>query len=399
MKQSCVLALVAAASLALLGPAEAFHGVRVARVGTGTRRSAFLMSDEPAVAVAEVAEAVVAEGLEETSDEERALQKTRTNKRKRSDKEPTVKLDELAIGSTITGIVRNVVSYGAFVDIGAPKDGMLHVSDISNSFVANISDVLSVGDEITARVKSVDAAAGRFALIMKEESAERGSSSPRPPRQERGQRSKPDLSTLANFDEAEVMRGKVVSVMDFGCFVSIKDNLDGLVHISQLQEGRTNAVIDVVAVGDEVDVRIIGIDTERQRVSLSMLPYSADTAGAYSPSDAPRERAERGPANAPRMAPRTTRDEGAPMQPGARRDPAQRSLSSGSRTASSGSRPQRERRDAGPPFDANGAASNGERAMMDLAEEDAPTLFEHAWISATQNAAAKGIALPADMTA
>lgn len=247
------LAIVAAA-LALLCPAEAFRGAGVPRAGLAVRsRSAFVaMSDEAPAAVADVAVGG-AEEIEVSDDEARALQKTHLNKRKRTAREPTVDLNELTVGTVVEGTVKNVVSYGAFVDIGAAKDGMLHVSDISNSFVANITDVISVGDKISARVKSVDAPAGRFALIMKDESAE---ATQRPPRASGGgarqARGKPDLSALADYDPKKMMSGKVVSVMDFGCFVSIGDSVDGLVHISQLQDGRTDKVSDVVNIGDEV---------------------------------------------------------------------------------------------------------------------------------------------------
>lgn len=245
------LALIAA-SLALLCPAEAFGGASVARaprVSLASRsRSAFVaMSDEAPSAVADAP----TDELEVSNDEARSLSKTHLNKRKRPERTVTVDLAELSVGSVVEGVVKNVVSYGAFVDIGAAKDGMLHVSDISNSFVANITDVLSVGDKISARVKSVDSAAGRFALIMKDENAE--PATPRPPRSSaRTPRGKPDLSALADFDKTKMMKGKVVSVMDFGCFVSIGDNTDGLVHISQLQDTRTESVSDVVKVGDEV---------------------------------------------------------------------------------------------------------------------------------------------------
>jgi len=242
------LALVVA--LALLAPARAFGVAGLARVGFAARsRSAFVaMSDEAATATAVATD--VEETLEVSGDEARALQKTHTNKRKRSAREATVDLAELSVGTVVQGVVKNVVSYGAFVDIGAAKDGMLHVSDISNSYVANITDVVNVGDSIEARIKSIDAVAGRFALIMKDESAEPAA---RPPRSSARQpRAKADLSAIADFDPKAMIRGTVVSLMDFGCFVSIGNNIDGLVHISQLQDARTNAVSDVVKVGDEV---------------------------------------------------------------------------------------------------------------------------------------------------
>jgi len=326
--------------VAFSAPAAAYRGAPVPSMRAGVRsaRSAFVAMSEEAVAEEEPA---VAEEAEVTDAEARALQKTHTNKRKRAARpEPTVQLDELEVGATVEGVVRNVVSYGAFVDIGAPKDGMLHVSDISNSFVSNIEDVISVGDTISARIKSVDAEQGRFALIMKEAGASNGAR-----RGGQSQKKKPDLSALANYDTKEVMKGKVVSVMDFGCFVSINDNTDGLVHISQLQEGHTDSVASVVSVGDEVDVRIIGIDMERQRVSLSMLPYSE-----------------------------------APAKENGEREPRRRA----------------PRGEDSVPFTEHNGSYNGAKAMMD--EEDAPSIFEHAFAAAQQSAAAKGISVPSELT-
>mmetsp|Transcript_7202 Transcript_7202/g.21199 ORF Transcript_7202/g.21199 Transcript_7202/m.21199 type:complete len:357 (+) Transcript_7202:20-1090(+) len=348
----CTLGL--AAALALLAPAGALRsgaGVGL-RAGPRAVRSAFVaMSDEGAAVAAESADVpAVAEEVEVSGAEQAALQKTHTNKRKRPSRpEPTVQLADLEVGATVEGVVRNIVSYGAFVDIGAPKDGMLHVSDISNSYVSNITDVISVGDTVSARIKSVDTKAGRFALIMKDDAPARGGGGGGGAASggQRQKRSKADLTAIADFDPKAMMKGSVVSVMDFGCFVSINDNVDGLVHISQLQEGRTDNVADVVKVGDQVDVRIIGIDFERQRVSLSMLPYSEQAAAKQGGSSDGQTRRPRG-----------------------------------------GGRSEYD----GPPFEST-AVFQGAKAVMDD-EEDAPTLFEHAWVEAQEVAQSKGASVP-----
>jgi len=174
-------------------------------------------------------------------------------------------LEDLVIDQEIQGKVRSVMAYGAFVDIGAATDGLLHVSEISNEFVKDASEKLSVGDEVTVRIKSINLEKKQMALTAKDPNAEP------PARAPRGE--KVDLSEFEGADEKAFITGTVSRVQDYGAFISLKPGVDGLVHISQIQEGGVSAVADVLSAGQEVQVRIIKVEPDKRRIGLSMLPW------------------------------------------------------------------------------------------------------------------------------
>ena len=168
-------------------------------------------------------------------------------------------LEELEMGMEVEGKIKSVMSYGAFVDIGAATDGLLHVSEISNEFVKDATEKLTAGDSITCKVKSVNLEKSQLALTCKE---------PRAPRAPRGP--KADLTEFESADEKEFITGKVNTITDFGAFVTIKEGVDGLVHISQIQDGGVSKVEDVLSVGQEVQVRVTSVDKAKRRIGLSM---------------------------------------------------------------------------------------------------------------------------------
>lgn len=209
---------------------------------------------------------------------------------------------DLEIGSFVDGTVKTITSYGAFVDIGASTDALLHVSRLSDEFVSNVEDVVKAGQAVSVRVVSVDAEKGQVAISMLSEEAEaaaaeaRGSRGSGGRRKERPRRSQGDrsaqIATLnslndSGFDVAKFVEGEVVSTLAFGAFVrfgvselaeGVEGELDGLVHISALAVGRTNSVDDVVSVGDKVQVRVREIDTDGNKVSLSMITVEEEAA-------------------------------------------------------------------------------------------------------------------------
>jgi len=182
----------------------------------------------------------------------------------RAPKKGKTPLEELVVGAEVEGKIRSVMAYGAFVDIGATTDGLLHVSEISNEFVKDATEKLTAGDTIKGKIKAVNLEKGQLALTCKEP-------------QERRPRVKVDLSKYEGADVKEFVTGKVNSITDFGAFVTLEEGVDGLVHISQIQEGGVGKVGDVLTIGQDVQVRVTQVDKSKRRIGLSMLPWSEES--------------------------------------------------------------------------------------------------------------------------
>ena len=154
-------------------------------------------------------------------------------------------------GKVYTGKVKSMTAYGAFVDLGG-VDGMVHKTELSWKPIASPASVISVGDELTVFVKSFDVEKKRISLGYKTEATN------------------PWNIFTANYAVGDVAAVKIVSIMPFGAFAEICDGVDGLIHISQIAQQRIGNPAEVLKVGDEVNVKIIGIDEENQKVSLSI---------------------------------------------------------------------------------------------------------------------------------
>jgi len=159
------------------------------------------------------------------------------------------------------------MNYGAFVDIGAATDGLLHVSEISNEFVKDATEQLSVGDTVTVRIKSINFEKKQMALTAKDENAAPAARAPRV---------QVDYSEFLSADEKVFVTGTVSRVQDYGAFIALKEGIDGLVHISEIQDGGVSSVEDVLSPGQEVQVRIINCDPSKRRIGLSMRPWVAE---------------------------------------------------------------------------------------------------------------------------
>lgn len=195
-------------------------------------------------------------------------------RRARAPRAPKTKLEDLATDVEIPGTVRSVQSYGAFVDIGAETDGLLHVSEISNDYVKDATEVLNVGDSVTVRVKMVNMEKKQVALTAKDPNA---APAPRPERSGGGGgRGPKDISEYVDADEKAYITGTVSRIQEYGAFIQLKDGVDGLVHISELVEGGVGAVTDVLKEGQEIQVRVIKVDTDSGRIGLSMKPWVAE---------------------------------------------------------------------------------------------------------------------------
>ena len=172
--------------------------------------------------------------------------------------------ETLEVGQTFTGAVKSLTSYGAFVDLGG-VDGMVHITELSWSRLKNPAEVVSVGDTLTVFVKSFDAEKKRISLGYKTDATN------------------PWTIFTTTYSVGDVASVKIVNLTPFGAFAEIVPEVDGLIHISQLSDKRVGAPAEVVNVGDVVDAKIIGIDDEKKKVSLSIRALSevaADDADA-----------------------------------------------------------------------------------------------------------------------
>lgn len=154
-------------------------------------------------------------------------------------------------GQVINGTVKSLTSYGAFVDIGG-MDGMIHISELSWNRIKHPSEVVNVGDAVEVTIKKLDDENKKISLGFKK------------------LEDNPWEILKRDYPVGTDCKGKIVSIASFGAFANIIPGIDGLIHISQISWERVNTPADVLSVGDEVDVRIIDIDFDKKRVSLSM---------------------------------------------------------------------------------------------------------------------------------
>jgi small subunit ribosomal protein S1 len=157
------------------------------------------------------------------------------------------------IGARVRGKVRNMTTYGAFIELEEGIDGMVHVSDLSwTRKVNHPTEILKKGDEVEAIVLDVDASQQRISLGVKQLAVD------------------PWTDIDAFFKIGDVVTGKVSKITSFGAFVELKDGIDGLVHISQISEERIEKVKDVLKPDQEITARVIKIDREERRLGLSV---------------------------------------------------------------------------------------------------------------------------------
>ena len=161
-------------------------------------------------------------------------------------------LANLTEGAVVKGIVKNITDYGAFVDLGG-IDGLLHITDLAWRRVKHPSEVISVGDEVTAKVLKFDQEKNRVSLGMKQLSED------------------PWVGLSRRYPPHTRLFGKVSNLTDYGAFVEIEQGIEGLVHVSEMDWTNKNVYPSkVLQLGDEVEVMILEIDEERRRISLGM---------------------------------------------------------------------------------------------------------------------------------
>ncbi len=161
------------------------------------------------------------------------------------------------VGTRVEGKVRNLVDFGAFVELEDSIDGLIHVSDMSwTKRVKHPSEILKKGDHVEAIVLHVDRGARRISLGLKQTQAD------------------PWKTVVPeNYRVGMDVTGKVVRITDFGAFVELPDGIEGLLHVSELSEGRVNRPEDVIKAGEELTLRIIKLDTDDRKLGLSLRAF------------------------------------------------------------------------------------------------------------------------------
>ena len=178
-------------------------------------------------------------------EEERALKRTQT-------------LQELEAGQVRRGTVKNIVQYGAFIDMGG-IDGLLHITDMAWGRVSHPSEVVQIGQEIDVKILSIDKENGKISLGLKQRSAD------------------PWTAIDIKYPSGSRHKGKVVNLTDYGAFVKLEEGVEGLVHVSEMSWlKRVKHPSAVVSVGQEVEVVVLNLDLQNKKISLGMKQTEAD---------------------------------------------------------------------------------------------------------------------------
>lgn len=164
------------------------------------------------------------------------------------DNSAPVSIESLKPGMQVSGTVKRLELFGAFVDIGAGRDALLHISQLNRPNVRNVEDVLKVGEEVSVYVLRVDVGAGRVALSM----------------------ARPLAVDWSDLREGATVQGKVVRIENYGVFVDFGAERPGMVHVSELTNGFVRSPGDVVSIGDEVEARVLKVNRGKRQIDLSM---------------------------------------------------------------------------------------------------------------------------------
>ena len=157
----------------------------------------------------------------------------------------------LNVGDVVEGTVMRFTDYGAFVDLGG-LDGLLHISEISWGKLKHPQEVLQIGDKVKVKILSMNEEKNKISLGLKQTTPE------------------PWSVINEKYEVGQIVTGKVVQIKEYGAFVELEPGLDGLVHISEVAHKRVNDIAEELQLGQEVEAKILDIDTERKRISLSI---------------------------------------------------------------------------------------------------------------------------------
>lgn len=211
------------------------------------------MSEETATTPEELIEESSSEEMSATpsSETESTSSDTKVSETKSSKKSvktrPVIKVS-LSRGQELKGVVKTITDFGAFIDINLPQDGLVHISELSRGRVDKVSDVISVGDEVTVWVKNLDKERNRISLTMR----------------------KPVEYSYDDIQVDDVLDGEVTRIEKYGVFVDIGLEREGLVHVSELSHEFVKTPEEVVSVGDTVKVKVVKVNKRKKQVNLSI---------------------------------------------------------------------------------------------------------------------------------
>jgi predicted RNA-binding protein with RPS1 domain len=171
----------------------------------------------------------------------------------------------LSVGQQVTGTVKRIAEFGAFVDIGVGRDGLIHISELSVRRVGKVTDVLSEGQEVTAWIKKLDRDRNRISLTLID----------------------PNTKTIRDLNKDDLVQGTVTRILPYGAFIDIGIGRDALLHVREMGVGYVAKPEDVVKVGDSVEARIIELSRRRGRVDLSLKGLRAEPEPPPPPQPAP----------------------------------------------------------------------------------------------------------------
>jgi predicted RNA-binding protein with RPS1 domain len=154
----------------------------------------------------------------------------------------------LAVGQQVMGAVKRIADFGAFVDIGVGRDGLIHISELSVRRVGKVTDVLAEGQEVTAWIKKLDRDRNRISLTLID----------------------PNTKTIRDLNKDDLVQGTVTRILPYGAFVDIGIGRDALLHVREMGVGYVAKPEDVVKVGEQIEARIIELSRRRGRVDLSL---------------------------------------------------------------------------------------------------------------------------------
>jgi small subunit ribosomal protein S1 len=180
----------------------------------------------------------------------------------------------LHVGQEVQGTVKRVTDFGAFVDIGVGRDGLVHISEMAPGRVGKATDIVKQGDTVTVWIKELDRDKNRISLTM----------------------IAPGTPTVRDLEEGAIVTGKVTRLERYGAFVDVGVGRDGMLHVKEMGRSYVEKPEDVVNVGDEIQVQVIGIDRRRGRIDLSMKELLPEVEEASAPQLPAQTQYEPGPA-------------------------------------------------------------------------------------------------------
>jgi len=161
---------------------------------------------------------------------------------------PKTIVRKLTVGQEVRGRVRRLADFGAFIDIGVGTDALVHVSELSQKRVNKPKDMLSVGDEVTAWIKSLDKERNRISLTL----------------------ISPDTVTIRDLKTGQVVKGTITRIEKYGAFADIGIGYDGMIHVKEMAHGYVTQPSDVVAIGQEIEAEVLKVNRRRGQIDLSM---------------------------------------------------------------------------------------------------------------------------------